>query len=214
MSLACKPYLTGQMASTCLSHVFLFAKTSLSYPVQFPWTWGMSSPKAVKMVTHWSPRRRYFWRAGWSLCTFQVMPMGKFVIWWSRIREWEEKGDTPTLTVRLTAHSTVLLGAKSLERFWGIFFFFSPGRLSGFHFSRPQGHSQMQGDVIGVFSDREFKTCSDLMCFVFPVKLKLSKTWVHLPLIKIPFLGSTSNYTWASKSSWPSGTSWSKVSHI
>lgn len=36
------------MASTCLSHVFLFAKASLSYPVQILWSWGMSSPKAVK----------------------------------------------------------------------------------------------------------------------------------------------------------------------
>ena len=45
--------------------------------------------------------------------------------------------------------------------------FFSPERLSSSHFSRAQGHSQTQDDVIGVFLDREFETYSDLMCFVF-----------------------------------------------
>lgn len=62
--------------------------------------------------------------------------------------------------------------------------FFSVERLPGSHFSRTQGHSQTQGDVIGMFSDREFKTCSDLLCFVFTAELKLYKTWVHLPLVK------------------------------
>lgn len=86
---------------------------------------------------------------------------------------------TPTLGVPLTAqvHLPALLKARSLWRDFVMGkIFFSPWRLSGSHFSKPQRHSQAQDDVIGVFSDREFKTFSDFMGFVFIAELKLYKT--------------------------------------
>ena len=63
-----------QMASICLSHIFLFAKASLRF-VQIPWPWWMSGPEVVKKKKKGDlkkgevikkkkrSRRRYFWRA-------------------------------------------------------------------------------------------------------------------------------------------------------
>ena len=100
-----------QMASICLSHMLLFGKVSLRF-VQIPWPWWMSGPEVVKKKKKKGEVVKKGQEGGISggqcLWNFQVMHIGKFVIWWSRLKEWKWKV-TPTFTAPFIAQSTLQL---------------------------------------------------------------------------------------------------------